>query len=310
MHANENLPLAAFALFAALLLAAGCTSPEGGQEGEGGAIPTGGMNGEDAGVGANDTEPGQAGAEDAPQGGEEAPQAEMNATGPECSNRTLEAHSEGYAGESGEQSIVMEETCDDVSWAFDPPILAAKKIRREDGSVEYEFNRINLSGSSVVFAVLNETAVVVGKEKEHMFINHYPGCEEYRVEGDSDTFSLGGTDYGYRRVLSLDVYGAMFEDTNQLRNFTLAFGQMYDSGDGTVFLWKTAPGMHACSSWAEISVFEKALIVNAGEGEGEAIIHLVEEEGVQEGPIYEFPDSALEDEIRLAYVSVPRDLVE
>jgi hypothetical protein len=294
MHISKDALLAGFALFAVLILAAGCTSPEGGQEGgeASDGVPA---------TGANDTGIGEGGGE----------VAGMNATVQECtpSNRTLEAYSEGYAGESGEQSTVVEEACGNVSWAFEPPILAAKKIRREEG-VEYKFNRINLSGSEVVFAVLNETAVAVGKEREHMFINPYPGCEEARGEGDNDTFTLGGRDYGYKRVLSLDVYGAMFEDVNQTRNFTISFGELYDSGDGIVFLWKTAPGMQACASWAEISVFEEAAIINVGEGEGEATIILSEEENVQEGPIYEYPGSVFEDEIRLAYVSVPGELVE
>jgi hypothetical protein len=311
MHIHPSMSLAAFALFAALLLFAGCTASEAG-EGSGAEIPIGDESSwEGAAVGAaNDNGLGEA--------EEEPPQVEANATewGTQeaaCPHRALEAHSEEYAGESEEQSAVLEETCGNISWAFDPPILSAKKLRREDGSVEYKFNRINLSGSNIVFAVLNETAVLVGAEREYGTINHYFGCEEFRAEGDTDTFTIGGVDYGYRRVMDLDYHGAMFEDTNQTHNFTLAFGEPYDFGDGIVFLWRTAPGMHACSSWAIISVFDKAVIVNTGEpgsGAGEAIIQLLEEENVQEGPIYEYPDSVFEDELRLAYISVPKDLFE
>ena len=68
-------------------------------------------------------------------------------------------------------------------------------------------------------------------------------------------------------------------------------GEMHQTEDGIVFLWRRAPGYTFCAGWVEVSILENAVLVD-GSGEGKA------------------ETSVVDGGVRLVSVSVPREALE
>ena len=145
------------------------------------------------------------------------------------------------------------ETVASVLVEFQPPEMLL------DCRGECTRHRVHHDETGIVVGSINQSRLIVGKEKEYFLI--YPsGCGEM-VGADRDNLTIDGTTYGFDYPFGGDWSKYATFEGDGGKNFSLHEGEMERVDEGTVFVWRIVPGGTGCDAWLEVSIFEDYAIL-------------------------------------------------
>lgn len=168
---------------------------------------------------------------------------------------------------------------------FQPPELL---LDCNGGCTRY---RVYDTENDVAIAAINQSRLIMGKEKEYIIL--YPlGCREENWD-QVDRFEINGSEYWFNFPAAFKRDWADYAEFNgNMSNFSLHEGEMKKFEDVRVFLWEIVPGAFVCDAHVKISIFEEIVVLE--EWMDGVVLGLEEEEG----------------ELRLNYLMYPEGTID
>jgi hypothetical protein len=150
-------------------------------------------------------------------------------------------------------------------------------------------HRVYDGENGVVIAAINQSRILMAKEKGHFLIYSH-GCAE--SNGVNDSFEADGEEYWFDYPAAFKRDWADYaEFQGNESGFSLHEGENRNFNQERVFLWKIVPGASTCDAWVEISILGETVFLE--EWMDGVVLGLEEKDGELELQYLMYPENTL-----------------